>query len=58
MKECPIELNGFLTNEKLNISLLGSCDALIGMDWLENHRDKVDCYAKIVEFCNEEGTSV
>jgi hypothetical protein len=32
VKECPVELNGFLTIAQLNILPLGSYDSLIGMD--------------------------
>ena len=54
VEECPIEINGFLIIAYLNIFPLGSYNALIGIYWLENHRAKVDCYAKIVEYHNEE----
>ena len=35
---------------------LGYYDALIGMDCLENHRDKVDLYEKVLECIDEEGS--
>ena len=50
-----IELNGLFTKVCLNFLPLGSKDALIGMDWLERHRVKVDCYAKFLESIDEEG---
>ena len=53
--ECPIELNGLLTKVNLNVLPLGSYDALIGMDWLEKHRAKVDCYENFLECIDEEG---
>jgi hypothetical protein len=34
---------------------LGSYDILIGMDWLEAHRVKLDCYNKTFECMDEEG---
>ena len=34
---------------------LGSYDILIGMDWLEAHRENIDCYNKIFECLDEEG---
>lgn len=49
VKECPIELNEFLTTTYLNVLPLGLYDALIGMDWLEKHRAKVDYYDKVME---------
>ena len=51
----PIEFNGPLTKSNLNVLPLGSYDALIGMDWLEKHRDKVDYYEKFIECIDEEG---
>ena len=51
----PIELNGILTKENLNVIPLGSYDGLISMDWLENHKVKVDCYEKVHECIVEEG---
>ena len=54
--EFPIGLNGLLTKENLNALHLGSYDALIGMDWLEVHRANVDCYEKVLECIDEEGS--
>lgn len=49
-----MEVNGLLTRVNLNIFPLGSYKILIGMDWLEFHRAKVDCYDKIVECIDDE----
>ena len=38
-----------------NVLPLGSYDVLIGMDWLEAHRAKLDCYNKTFECLDEEG---
>ena len=38
----------------LNVLPLGSYDVLIGMDWLETHRVKLDYYNKTFECMNEE----
>jgi hypothetical protein len=35
VKSCPMEMNGLITREDLNILPLGSYDCIIGMDWLE-----------------------
>ena len=51
----PIEFNGPLTKSNLNVLPLGSYDALIGMDWMENHRAKADYYEKFLECIDEEG---
>ena len=47
--ECPIKLNGFLTKVNKNFLPLGYYDAIIGMDWMEKNKVKVDCYAKVLE---------
>ena len=54
----PIDLNGLLTKLNLNVLPLGSYDAIIGMDWLERHRAKLDCYEKVVEYIDEEGRMI
>ena len=43
------------TYANLNIVPLDSYDILIGMDWLEVHRVKLDCYNKNFECLDEEG---
>ena len=48
-------MDGLVTYADLNVLPLGSYDILIGMDWLEVHRVKLDCYNKIFEFMDEEG---
>ena len=48
-------MDGLFTYADLNILQLGSYDILIGMDWLEVHRVKLDCYNKTFECLNEEG---
>ena len=55
--ECPIELNGLHTHADLNVLPLGYYDVLIGMDWLERHRAKVECYEKALECLDDEGLS-
>jgi hypothetical protein len=50
-------MNGTNTKEDLNIIPLGSCDYLIGMDWIENHCVVLDCYNKVFACVNEEGNS-
>ena len=44
-----------VTYEDLNVLPLGSYDILIGMDWLEAHKVKIDCYNKRFECMDEEG---
>ena len=46
VEKCPLFMNGLITCVSLNVLLLDSYDVLIGMDWLEAHRVKLDCYNK------------
>ena len=48
VKECEVNLNGFLTKVNLNIIPLGSYDVLIGMDWLERHHVMLDFLHKSI----------
>ena len=54
VEKCPLDMDGLLTYANLNILPLGSYD-LIGMDWLEVHKVKLDCYKKKFECMDEEG---
>ena len=47
-------MDGLVTCADLNVLPLGSIDVLIGMDWLEAHRAKLDCYNKTFECLDEE----
>ena len=51
--KCPLVMNGLVTCVDLNVLPLGSYDALIGMDWLEAHRVKLDYYNKTFECMDE-----
>ena len=51
-------MNGLSTCVHLNVLPLGSYGVLIGMDWLEAHRVKLDYYNKTFECMNEEGNLV
>ena len=44
--KCPLVMDGLVTYVVLNVLPLESYDVLIGMDWLEVHRAKLDCYNK------------
>ena len=48
-------MDGLVTCEDMNVLPLGSYDVLIGMDWLEAHKAKLDCYNKTFECLDEEG---
>ena len=49
-------MNGLVTCVDLNVPPLGSYDVLIGMDWLEAHRVKLDCYNNTFECTSVQGT--
>ena len=58
VEKCPLVMNGLVSCIDLNVLPLGSYDVLIGMDWLEAHRVKLDCYNKTFEGTDEEGNPV
>ena len=43
-----VNLNGYETELNLNILPLGSYDVLMGMDWLEKHKEIVNCLDKTI----------
>ena len=51
----PLVMDGLLTCVDLNGLPLGSYDVLIEMDWLEAHRENIDCYNNIFECLDEKG---
>ena len=55
VEKFPLVMNGLVTCVDLNVLPLGSYDVLIGMDWLEAHKVKLDCYNKTFECMDEEG---
>ena len=57
VEKCPLVMNELVTYVDLNVLPLGSYDSLIGMDKLEAHRVKIDCYNKTFECLDEEGNS-
>ena len=54
VEKCPLVMNGLATCVDLNVLPLGSYIFLNGMDWLEAHRVKLDCYNKTFECMNKE----
>ena len=48
-------MDGLVTYIDMNVLPLGSYDVLIGMDWLEAHREKIYCYNKTFECLDDEG---
>ena len=52
--KCPLAMNGIVTCVDMNVLPLGSYDVLIGMDWLEAHRVRLECYNNTFECMDEE----
>ena len=57
VRKCPLVIDGLITFVDMNFLPLGSYDVLIGMDWLEVHKVKLECYNKTFECLDEEGNS-
>jgi hypothetical protein len=55
---CIVDLGVCNTRLKVYVTPLGAYDLIIGMDWLESHRDLVDCFAKRVLCVDDEGIPV
>ena len=53
VEKCPLVMNGLVTCVDMNVLPLGSYDVLIGMDLLEAHRVKLDCYSNTFECMDE-----
>ena len=49
VSKCPSVMDGLVTHAYLNVLPPGSYDVLIGMDWLEAQRKRLDCYNKTFE---------
>ena len=55
VRKCPFVMDRLVTCADMNFLPLGSYDVLIGMDWLEAHRARLDCYNNTFECLDEEG---
>ena len=55
VEKFPLVMNGLVTCVDMNVLPLGSYDVLIGLDWLEAHMVKLDCYNKNFECMDGEG---
>jgi hypothetical protein len=55
IESCPTEISGLFMQETLNIIPLGSYDVLLGIYWLASHKERLNCYAKILNCEDEEG---
>jgi hypothetical protein len=46
VKDCNINLGDFVTSENLYVTILGSYDIVIRMDWIESHDAILNCNMK------------
>jgi hypothetical protein len=52
---CTLNLGDFVTRANLYITILGSYDIVIGMDWLESHEAILNCKMKCLSLVDDEG---
>jgi hypothetical protein len=55
VRNCYINLGYFVTNSHLYVTILGSYDIVIGMDWLESHNVILNCKMKRLSLNDDEG---
>jgi hypothetical protein len=54
VKYCEIDLSVCVTQVSLYSTILGSYDIVIGMDWLESHKEVLYCKNNIFSFVDDE----
>jgi hypothetical protein len=52
---CALNLGEFVTRVNLYVTILGSYDVVIGMDWLETHEVILNCKTKRLSLVDDEG---
>jgi hypothetical protein len=52
---CSLNLGEFVTRANLYVTILGSYDVMIGMDWLESHEAILNCKTKQLSLVDDEG---
>jgi hypothetical protein len=52
---CVLNLGKFITRANLYVTILGSYDVVIGMDWLESHEAILNCKTKRLSLVDDEG---
>jgi hypothetical protein len=52
---CILNLGEFVTRANLYVTILGSYDVVIGMDWLESHEVILNCKTKRLSLVDDEG---
>ena len=57
VKDCNINLGDFVKSENLYVTILGSYDIVIRMDWIESHDAILNCNMKWLSLKNDLGQS-
>jgi hypothetical protein len=57
ISDFEFSLGGQNIRKNMNILPLGYYDVIIGMDWLERHKVVLDCYAKTLNYTDENHTT-
>ena len=52
---CAVNLGEFVTRVNLYVTILGSYDVVIGVDWLESHEAILKCKTKRLILVDDEG---
>jgi hypothetical protein len=52
---CALNRGEFVTRVNLYVTILGSYDVMIGMDWLESHEAILNCKMKWLSLIDDEG---
>ena len=52
---CSLNLGEFVTKVNLYVTILGSYDIVIGMDWLESQEVILNCKMKLLSLVDDEG---
>jgi hypothetical protein len=52
---CTLNLREFFTRANLYVTISGSYDVMIDMDWLESHEAILNCKMKRLSLVNDEG---
>jgi hypothetical protein len=52
---CTLNLGEFFTRANLYVTILGSYDVMIGMDWLESYEAMLNCKTKWLSLVDDEG---
>ena len=56
--EARVDFQNFPTKLNLYVAPLGSYDIIIGINWLSEHKAKVDCLAKTVQCVDDQGRPI